>query len=216
MTYKVAVITLIALMSVSCVTKRILSADSQETAIRAYCKEHQLERKRLEPCYLDIIPKTKMFRYKIPANPKKPGEAPSMRLKERYVVLFLNTETMEILKLKKRTFYDGPSQLFPPLFTAMKKAGKKITTNDEASAILQNLFVLDGWLHYLEIPPHILAHRNPRKIKVNGPYKQYRTRYGGKNKTFGAGMYAWEGGDDLGLEIDADGYIIRLLGAHVR
>jgi hypothetical protein len=94
-------------------------------------------------------------------------------------------------------------EFYQPVFAEMKRAGRKVTTNKEAGEVLRQMMILDGWTLYgprgRAVPP----------IEVDGPYRR-------RPNTFSAGVYGWSCGDDLGLEVDAEGYAVGLLGGHVK
>jgi hypothetical protein len=86
----------------------------------------------------------------------------------------------------------------------MKKAGRKVKTETEATTVLRNLMVLEGYLWSVEAHPG-----RARAIEARGQYRR-------RANTFFGGIYNWRSGDDLGLEVDAEGYVTKLLGGHIR
>jgi hypothetical protein len=174
--------------------------DPVEKALTAYCEKHKLARGKLESYELDLIPRTKVFRYELPAAPAKEAW---MSLGVRFAFVFVDSKTGRLLEFK-RTGLEAPHPFYAPLFAEMKKAGRKVKTEKEATTVLRNLMVLEGYLWSVEV--------NPGRAKAIEARGQYR----GRPNTFFGGIYNWRSGDDLGLEVDAEGYVTKLLGGHVR
>jgi hypothetical protein len=172
-----------------------------ETALKDYCAREKIDRAKLEPCQLDLIPGTAVYRYTLPPIKVEPDVWRS--LPERYAVVFVDTRTGRLLDLKMLDPDADHRAFYRPLFAEMRRAGRKVTTNKEAEAALRNLMLLEGWLRSGK------PSRDPAGITVDGPYR-------GRRNTFGGGVYLWFSGDDVGLEVDAEGYPVGLLGGHIR
>jgi hypothetical protein len=172
-----------------------------ETALKTYCERERLDRARLEQCQLDLIPGTVVFRYRLPAIQVAGTTRPELR--ERYAVVFVEVRTGRLLELKRMQDDGEHRKFYGPLFAEMKRAGRKVTTNKEAAAVLCRMMTLENWLRYGQLA------RDVAGVEVNGSYR-------GRPNTFGAGCYPWFSGDDLGLEVDAEGYPVGLLGGHIR
>ena len=170
-----------------------------EKALTTFCEKHKLARGKLESYELDLVPGTKVFRYKLPAIP---GKEPSLPLGVRFAFVFVDSKTGRLIEIK-RTSRESPSP-YVPLFEEMKKAGRKVKTEKEATTVLRNLVVLDGYLWFVDFNPN-----RANSIVACGRYRM-------RPNTFFGGIINWQGGDDVGLEVDKEGYVTNLLGGHVR
>ena len=83
-------------------------------------------------------------------------------------------------------------------------AGRKVKTEKDATTVLRNLMVMDGYLWSVEAEPN-----RAKAIEAGGRYRR-------RPNTFSGGNYGWMGGDDVGLEVDEEGYVTKLLGGHIR
>ena len=173
--------------------------DPVEKALTTYCEKHKLARDKLEPSELDLVPGSKVFRYELPAVP---GKEPALRLGVRFAFVFVDVKTGRLLECK-RTSRESPNPLLP-LFEEMKKQGRKVKTEKDATTVLRNLVVLDGYLWFVDF--------NPNRANAIVAHGRYRMR----PNTFFGGIMNWQGGDDVGLEVDKEGYVTNLLGGHVR
>ncbi len=174
--------------------------DPVEKALTTFCEKHKLARGKLESYEVDLVPGTKVFRYKLPAAPAK---EPSLPLGVRFAFVFVDSRTGWLFEIK-RTSRESPSPIYAPLFEEMKKAGRKVKTEKEATTVLRNLVVLDGYLFSEDFIPN-----RARSIVCSGHYRM-------RPNTFFGGIITWQGGDDVGLELDQEGYVTNLLGGHVR
>jgi len=174
--------------------------DPVEKALTAYCEKHKLARGKLESYELDLIPRTKVFRYELPAAPAKEAW---MSLGVRFAFVFVDSKTGRLFECKL-TSREAPHPFYMALFEGMKKAGRKVKTEKEATTVLRNLMVLEGYLWSVEA--------NPNRAKAI----EARGRFRGRPNTFSGGNYSWMNGDEVGLEVDEDGYVTKLLGAHIR
>jgi hypothetical protein len=173
-----------------------------EKALQAYCAQNRLEYSRLESCKFELIPRMQAYRYRLPPTPDK---AQWMRLHERYAFVFVDLETGRLVDIK-RTDDEANADLdkfYALLFAELKRAGRKATTNQEAECLLRELMTLEDWLWSAR------DGTRHQRLQVRGPYR-------GRPNTYGAGVYSWCAGDDLGLEVDSDGYATRFLGGHIR
>ena len=119
-------------------------------ALTTYCEKHKLSRDKLEPHELDLVPGTKVFRYKLPAVP---GKEPALSLGVRYAFLFIDSKTGQLFEVKI-TSRESPDPVYPTLFEEMKKAGRKVKTDKEATRVLRSLVALDGLLWSVEAKPN--------------------------------------------------------------
>ena len=175
--------------------------DPVEKALAAFCEKQKLARGKLESYELDLVPGTKVFRYQLPAVPAPPKE-PWMVLGARFAFVFVHSKTGLLLECKL-TSRDSPDPC-RPVVEAMKKAGRKVKTEKEATTVMRNLMVLDGYLWSVEAEPS-----RAKAIEAHGQYRH-------RPNTFFGGIMNWRGGDDVGLEVDKEGYVKNLLGGHVR
>jgi hypothetical protein len=175
--------------------------DPVEKALIAFCEKQKLARGKLESYELDLVPGTKVFRYQIPAVPA-PAKEPWMVLGVRFAFVFVDSKTGRLLECK-RTSRESPDPC-RPVAEAMKKAGRKVKTEKEATTVMRNLMVLDGYLFSVQFIPN-----NAKCVEAHGQYR-------GRPNTFFGGIIHWMGGDDVGLEVDEEGYVKNLLGGHVR
>jgi hypothetical protein len=176
------------------------SDDPVERALTIYCEKHKLAPGKLEPYELDLVPGTKVFRYELPAVP---GKEPAMSLGVRFAFVFVDSKTGRLFEVKI-TSRESPHAFHAPLFEEMKKADRKVKTEKEATTVLRNLMVLDGYLWSVEAKPN-----RAKAIEAGGQYR-------GRPNTFSGGNYKWMSGDDVGLEVDEEGYVTKLLGGHIR
>jgi hypothetical protein len=174
--------------------------DPVEKALATYCEKHKLERGKLEPHELDLVPGTKVFRYELPAVQ---GKEPALSLGVRFGFVFVDSKTGRLFEVKI-TSTDSPPAFYAPLFDEMKKAGRKVKTEKEATTVLRNLMVMDGYLWSVEAKPN-----RAKAIEARGQYR-------GRANTFSGGTYHWRSGDDVGLEVDEEGYVTKLLAGHIR
>jgi hypothetical protein len=175
--------------------------DPVEKALTTYCDKLKLARDKLKPYELDLVPGTKVFRYQLPAVPA-PAKEPWMRLGVRFAFVFVESKTGRLFECK-RTSYESPAPC-RPVVEAMKKAGRKVTTDKEATTVMRDLVILDGFLWYVDFEPS-----RAKAIEAHGQYRK-------RPNTFFGGIMNWQGGDDVGLEVDKEGYVTNLLGGHVR
>src|SRR5262249_52893193 len=124
--------------------------DPVEQALTTYCEKHKLARGKLEPYELDLVPGTKAFRYELPAVP---GKEPAMSLGVRFAFVFVDSQTGRLVEVKI-TSREAPHRFYAPLFEEMKKAGRKVKAEKEATTVLRNLMVLDGYLWSVEAKPN--------------------------------------------------------------
>jgi len=174
--------------------------DPVEKALTSYCEKHKLARGKLEPYELDLVPGTKVFRYELSAIP---GKEPALSLGVRFAFVLVDFRTGRLFDIKI-TSREEPKAVYRSLFEEMKKAGRKVKTEKEATTVLRNLMMLDGYLWSAETKPN-----RAKAIEAGG-------RYRGRPNTFSGGIYNWMGGDDVGLEVDEEGYVTKLLGGHIR
>ena len=174
--------------------------DPVEKALTTYCEKHKLGRSKLEPHELELVPGTKVFRYELPALP---GKEPALSLGVRYAFLFIDSKTGRLFEVKI-TSRGSAGPFFRTLFQEMKKAGRKVKTDKEATRVLRSLVALDGLLWSVEAKPN-----RANAIEAGGKYR-------GRSNTFFGGIINWSSGDDVGLEVDDEGYVTKLLGGHVR
>jgi hypothetical protein len=205
----------VLLLSVSVTAARLPATDPQpapapkdrakqsalEKMLTAYCAKHKLKRDLLESYPLDLIPGTKVFRYKLPTVR---GKESWMVLPVRFAFVFVGPDTGRLLDLKRTDFGQTAQALYQPLYKEMKRAGRKVKTKKEATAVMRSLVILDGYLRSAKADPAIA-----KVIEARGRYRR-------RPNTFFGGIHRWPGGDDVGLEVDAEGYVTRLLGGHVR
>jgi hypothetical protein len=175
--------------------------DPVEKALTAFCKKQELARDKLEAYELDLVPGAKVFRYQLPAVPA-PAKEPWMVLGVRFAFVFVDSKTGQLLECK-RTSRESPDPC-RPVVEAMKKAGRKVKTEKEATTVMRNLMVLDGYLFSVQFIPNSV-----KRVEAHGQYR-------GRPNTFFGGIMNWMGGDDVGLEVDKEGYVTNLLGGHVR
>ncbi len=173
--------------------------DPVEKALTTHCEKLKLARDKLKPHELDLVPGTKVFRYELPAVP---GKEPWMSLRVRFAFVFVDSRTGRLFEVKI-TSRESPHP-FASLFEEMKKAGRKVTTEKEATTVMRNLVEMSGYLLSVEAEPS-----RARAIVAHGKYRM-------RPNTFFGGIMNWEGGDDVGLEVDEEGYVTNLLGGHVR
>jgi hypothetical protein len=171
-----------------------------EKALTTYCEKHKLARGKLESYELDLVPGTRVFRYELPAAP---GKEAWMSLGVRFAFVFVDTRTGRPFEIK-RTSREDPDPFYAPLFKEMKKAGRKVKTEKEATTVLRNLMVLEVYLWSVKV--------NPGRAKAI----EARGRFRGRPNTFSGGTYNWMNGDEVGLEVDEEGYVTKLLGGHIR
>jgi hypothetical protein len=175
--------------------------DPVEKALTTYCVKHKLARGKLESYELDLVPGTKVFRYELPATP---GKEPWMALGVRFAFVFVDSKTGGLFEIKRTSRGEPPDRFCAPLFKEMKKAGRKVKTEKEATTVLRNLMVLDICLLSVKV------NLSPAKaIEASG-------RFRGRPNTFSGGIHSWMGGDEVGLEVDEEGYVTKLLGGHIR
>jgi hypothetical protein len=174
--------------------------NSVEKALKTYCETHKLARGKLERHELELVPETAVFRYELPAVS---GKEPALSLGVRFAFVFVNAETGRLFELKI-TSRESPHPFRPTLFEEMKKAGRKVKTEKDATKVLRSLVALDGLLWSVEAKPN-----RANAIEAHGKYR-------GRPNTFFGGIMNWMGGDDVGLEVDDEGYVTNLLGGHVR
>jgi hypothetical protein len=86
----------------------------------------------------------------------------------------------------------------------MKKTGRKVKTEKEATTVLRNLMVLEGYVWSVEAEPS-----RAKAIEARGQFR-------GRPNTFSGGIFSWMRGDEVGLEVDQEGYVTKLLGGHIR
>ena len=174
--------------------------DPVEKALTTYCEKHKLARGKFESYELDLVPGTKVFRFKLPPAP---GKEAWMSLGVRFAFVFVDSKTGRVFDIKL-TSREPPHPFHTTLFEEMKKAGRKVKTEKEATTVLRNLMVLEGYLWSVQAEPS-----RAKAIEAHGQYR-------GRPNTFFGGIMNWMGGDDVGLEVDKDGYVTNLLGGHVR
>jgi hypothetical protein len=155
----------------------------------------------LELYELDLVSGTKVFRYELPAAP---GKEPWMALGVRHAFVFVDSKTGRLIEIKRTSREETPDPFFTPLFEQMKKAGRKVKTEKEATTVLRDLMVLEGYLWSVEAKPG-----RAKAIEARG-------RFRGRPNTFHGGNYSWMNGDEVGLEVDEEGYVTTLLGGHIR
>ena len=177
-------------------------SDPVEAALAAYCDKHHVKRDRLEPREMGLVPGAKVFRYELPAVPDK---QPWRALPVRYAFVFVDGKSGKLTDFKRETYDDPKAGAYTALFEAMKRAGRTVKTEEEATAVLRDLMRLEMWLTSAAADPD----RSVKAIKVHG-------RYRNRPNTFSGGSYGWAGGDDVGLEVDTDGHVTNLLGGHIR
>ena len=173
--------------------------DPVEKALTTYCEKLKLARDKLKPYELDLVPGTKVFRYELPAVP---GKEPWMLLRVRFAFVFVDSKTGRLFEVKI-TSRESPHP-FASLFEEMKKAGRKVKPEKEATTVMRNLVEMHGYLWSVEAEPS-----RARAIEASGKYRK-------RPNTFFGGIMNWGGGDDVGLEVDEEGYVTKLLGGHVR
>ena len=173
--------------------------DPVEKALTTYCEKLKLARDKLKPYELDLVPGTKVFRYELAAVP---GKEPWMLLRVRFAFVFVDSKTGRIFEVKITT--REPPNPFASLFEEMKKAGRKVKTKKEATTVMRNLVEMHGYLWSVEAEPS-----RARAIEASGKYRE-------RPNTFFGGIMNWGGGDDVGLEVDEERYVTKLLGGHVR
>jgi hypothetical protein len=175
--------------------------DPVEKSLTTYCEKHKLARGKLDPYELDLVPGTKVFRYQLPAGP---GKEPWMALGVRHAFVFVDSKTGRLVEIKRTSRGEAPDPVFTPLFEEMKKAGRKVKTEKEATTVLRNLMVLEGYLCSVKAKPN-----RAKAIEARGQFR-------GRPNTFSGGNYSWMNGDEVGLEVDEEGYVTKLLGGHIR
>ncbi len=173
--------------------------DPVEKALTTYCEKHKLARDKFESYEIDLVPGTKVFRYKLPVAP---GKEAWMSLRVRFAFVFVDSKTGRLFEVKI-TSRESPNP-FASLFEEMKKAGRKVKTEKEATTVMRNLVEMHGYLWSVEAEPS-----RARAIEASGKYRE-------RPNTFFGGIMNWGGGDDVGLEVDEEGYVTKLLGGHVR
>src|SRR5262249_31399635 len=146
--------------------------DPVEKALTTYCENHKLARGKLEPHELDLVPGTKVFRYELPAAP---GTEPALALGVRFAFVFVDPETGRLLEVKI-TSREFPHPDYAPLFEEMKKAGRKVKTEKDATTVLRNLMVMDGYLWSVEAEPN-----RAKAIEAGGRYRRRPNTFSGCN-----------------------------------
>jgi hypothetical protein len=190
---------LVALLATD--STRATAVDSVERAMKAYCEKNHIDRDKVEACKLYLIPGTQTFRYELPPVPH---ETLYKALSARYAFLFIDGKSGKLIEVKATKYDHSIRESTRVLFTAMKEAGVKVKNDDEATRVMRTLIYLDIATQSVEFKLE-----GTSLIQSNGLYRK-------QPGTFGGGVFCWTGGDDVGLKVDKDGFVIDLLGGHVR
>src|SRR5262249_36218160 len=145
-----------------------------------YCENPKMAGAKLESYDLDLVPGTKVFRHEISAAP---GKEAWMSLSARFAFVFAESKTGRLLEIKRTSREEAPDRFYSPLFEAMKKAGRKVKSEKDATAVLRNLMVLEGYLWNANV--------NPGRAKSIEARGQFRAR----PNTFSGGNYNWMYGE---------------------
>jgi hypothetical protein len=164
--------------------------------LHAYAEKAGLKSADLEEAKLELLPNSRVFRYRIPGE-----DVPQAHLfgkAERFGVLFVDRKG-DIVELRNRT----PGKDFEALLAKLKERGVKVRNVQEAKTVLSALVTLDTWIDSVQ-PPR----RDPREMRVRESYRGLPNSYGA--------VFPWSGGDDVGIQLDGEGFVRRMLGGHIR
>lgn len=168
-----------------------------ERTLREYCAARGIPCGTVVPCQVRLFPGSKVYRYRVPENARE-------RLRNRHGILVMTGGSITELRLREEHSEDRCCE---ELLSAMRRAGKTVKSNEEAEEVFRDLHRMSYWLTgYGSIDEKALS-----ELKVEGEYR-------GLAGTYGCGLWGMRlaGGDDLGIEVDREGFVAKLLSGHVK
>ncbi len=176
-----------------------IQAGWPERELERYCAEHGVARSEVLAAELELVPATKVHRYRVPAD--------GSFSPERYVVLFVDADGV-VTEVRDTQVVAGEAVTreegcYRALFERMRRAGVKVTNEDDARRVLAGILVLDAWIHRASGAAPDVS-RLGALTRRPGVVTSYRA------------VCSWEHGDDVGLVVDGDGYVEGLLHGHIR
>jgi hypothetical protein len=173
---------------------------SVERSLEAHCSRNRVSRGDLVPCAVRLFPGSSVFRYPL-------LETSTERLRDdRHVVLVVNNKNGIILELclvpdRQRV------KCVKAILDSMRLAGKKVMNMADAQEVFRDLQRLSYWL----TGEGSLDEETMDRLTVRGKYR-------GQEGTYGVGVFHMRlaGGDDLGMQVDRNGFVVKLLTGHVR
>jgi hypothetical protein len=166
--------------------------------LKSYCARQNIARDKVQPWKSVLAPEGHVFRYKLPAVE---GKEKRGLLDERYAFVFIDPGAGNVYDVKMVRSSESWTTLHGRTFAILRLMDTKVTTKEQALAVMGDLYRLQWWLLSSKEPAR--DHEPARLIQI------LKDERGGINRVTIYRADSPDGIFDLSMEVDDDGYVVQ-------